>query len=89
MLERSDAGLYPAAGAGSRITVGHPEGFVGAFANIYKALHQAIAGAATGDVGLRFPTVDDGADIVAMVHAAVRSATLKGAWVDAKSQAPL
>ena len=89
ILERSDAGLYPAADAASRITVGHPEGFVDAFANIYRAMHDAIAGKTGEDALLGFPTVDDGADIVTMVHAAVRSAGLSGAWVDAKSQAPL
>lgn len=89
VLERSDAGLYPAADAASRITVGHPEGFVGAFANIYRAMHDAIAGGGTEDALLGFPTVDDGAAIVHTVHAAARSASLNGAWVDARTMAPL
>lgn len=79
ILERSDAGLYPEAHTASRITVGHPEGFIGAFANIYKALHQAIAG--TGSVTLAYPTVADGAAMVHLVHGAVRSAGQGGAWV--------
>ncbi|MEZ5669651.1 MAG: Gfo/Idh/MocA family oxidoreductase [Alphaproteobacteria bacterium] len=91
-LERSDAGLYPESDAGARITVGHPEGFVGAFANIYKGLHRAIRqarGEAVDGPALGFPPVQDGIDAVRLVHAAVRSAELRGAWVDPQTIQPM
>ena len=44
-LERGGAGLHPAAGRGSRIAIGHPEGMLEAFANIYRDLHAAIVAA--------------------------------------------
>ena len=42
-LERGASGLHPIAARGSRIPVGHPEGMLEAFANIYSDLHAAIS----------------------------------------------
>lgn len=83
-LERGHPGLYPAANAGSRIALGHPEGMQGAFGNIYKALHGAISG--SGELGHGdFPSFDDGADMVRAVYAAARSARNGGVWTDLAS----
>src|SRR3954447_6341401 len=44
VLERAGPGLHPRALDASRITLGHPEGLLVAFANIYRALHRRIRG---------------------------------------------
>ncbi len=75
-LERSAPYLYPEAAAGGRIAVGHAEGMLVAFANIYRALSRNIKGEAKGG----FPTVEDGANMVRAVHAAVKSDKAEGAW---------
>jgi predicted dehydrogenase len=76
-LERGSAALYPEALDASRITQGHAEGMLIAFANIYRGLHRKISGGA----GL-FPTVQDGAAMVRAVHAAVASGAAQAKWVD-------
>ncbi|MCY6379737.1 Gfo/Idh/MocA family protein [Hoeflea prorocentri] len=78
ILERGSEALYPKARAASRIAIGHAEGMFGAFGNIYRSLHETIAGPgpATGD----FPTVEDGAAMVRVIDTAARSAKQGGAW---------
>jgi predicted dehydrogenase len=89
IIERGVAGLSPEADRASRVTVGHAEGFFGAFGNIYADLAElkraqrerrapsALAGS--------FPTAEDGFRSIATVHAAVASAQARGAWVDVPS----
>ena len=76
-LERGSASLYPEALDASRISQGHAEGMLIAFANVYRGIHRKISGGA----GL-FPTVQDGAAMVRAVHAAVASGAQRGKWVD-------
>jgi predicted dehydrogenase len=78
IIERGDSKLYPAAHAASRIAIGHAEGMLGAFGNIYAALHAKISGAHTD---LHFPSAEDGADMVRAVEAAAKSAAADGKWV--------
>ena len=80
IIERGSADLAPEAVAASRVTVGHAEGMVLAFANIYRDLAGAIGSPAAGTAG--FPTARDGRDMVAAVEAAVVSAENAGRWVD-------
>ena len=75
---RGDATLSDAAAAASRLPAGHPEGFIEAFANIYRGAAQAIRG---GERTLDFPTVHDGAAGVRFIHHAVASSR-SGAWID-------
>ena len=75
-LERGSAGLYPEALDASRITQGHAEGMLIAFANIYRGIYRKIS----GGVG-QFPSVQDGAAMVRAVHAAVASGVAQGKWV--------
>ncbi|MDJ0968917.1 MAG: Gfo/Idh/MocA family oxidoreductase [Kiloniellales bacterium] len=84
ILERGGDGLAPEAQRASRITVGHPEGLVGAFGNLYRDLHDAIAAAHEGEsspwlAGL--PLADAGVETVKVVHAAAESARKAGTWV--------
>lgn len=77
VLTRGSAGLHAAAADATRLPPGHPEGFIEAFANIYRGVAAAIrAGAHAGD----FPTVEDGARGVRFVEAAVRSSAAAGRW---------
>lgn len=84
ILERGDAKLYPEAVSASRIAIGHAEGMFGAFGNIYRAINAAL-GSAAGAQQPRYPTVQDGADMVRAVHAAAKSASLDGAWIGLRS----
>jgi len=69
-----NAYLHPEALAACRIPAGHPEGFVEAFANVYKAFAEAIRGSWTNAAplpgGHDFPKVEDGLRGVAFVQAA-------------------
>jgi len=86
IIERGVAGLSPEADRASRVTVGHAEGFFGAFGNIYADLAELLRarreGRAPSSLALCCPTAEDGLDGIAAVHAAVRSARARGQWVD-------
>ncbi|MEM7414497.1 MAG: Gfo/Idh/MocA family oxidoreductase [Gemmatimonadota bacterium] len=84
--------LYRAAGATSgaaahatRLPGGHPEGFVEAFANVYRGVASALR--PDGPEPLDFPTVRDGAIGVHFIHTAVESHA-RGAWLDARYAPP-
>ena len=85
-LERGDAALSDEAARASRITVGHAEGMLEAFANIYADLAEAIrtrgAGTDAAPSRIRYPTGEDGLHTLAVVYAAAQSARTGGAWVD-------
>lgn len=71
--------LHKNAVAASRIPAGHPEGYLEAFANVYKnfALHLNNGESDKPD----FPTVHDGIRGVAFIHAAVESDKQNAGWV--------
>ena len=85
-LERGDARLSEDADRASRITVGHAEGMLGAFANIYSDLAETIRARENGrdphPSARWYPSGEDGVRTLAAVHAAARSASNRGAWVD-------
>jgi predicted dehydrogenase len=85
VLERGAAGLSPAADRASRITVGHPEGMVFAFGNIYRDFAEVIdadlAGREPDPLALTLPTAEDGHHTLAVVAACAASARQRGAWV--------
>lgn len=93
VLRRGNAYLSAAAQAAGRIPPGHPEGFIEAFANIYRAAAAAIRtrGAVAAPEGtlvpVDAPTVQDGARGVHFIHTAVRSSRER-AWVDARYEPP-
>ncbi len=86
VLERGDASLSPAAARASRITVGHVEGMLGAFGNIYLDLAEILRARADGrdpdPLATGYPTGEDGLHTLAVIDAAVRSARKDGTWVD-------
>jgi predicted dehydrogenase len=78
ILYRGDPTLSEAARVATRLPGGHPEGFIEAFANVYRGVARALR----GDEGpLDFPTVQDGAFGVHFIHQAVASSET-GQWVD-------
>ena len=92
ILERGSAGLAPEADRASRITVGHVEGMLPAFANIYADLAAEIRRRETaGDappVAVAYPTGEDGLHTLEVVHAAAESARRGGTWIDFGTQRP-
>ena len=78
ILHTGGEGLSQAAAAHTRLPAGHPEGFIEAFANLYRGAAAAMRGHGGGPFD--FPTVEDGARGVRFVHAAVRSGE-EGGWV--------
>ena len=85
-LERGNARLSEESNRASRITVGHAEGMLGAFANIYADLAENIRAREEGrnphPAATWFPTGEDGVRTLAVVHAAARSARSGGTWID-------
>ena len=85
VIERGVAGLSPEADRASRVTVGHAEGFFGAFGNIYTDLAERLRAnrekRKPDPLALSCPSAMDGMRSVAAVQAAVTSAKARGAWV--------
>ena len=61
----------------TRVPAGHPEGYLEAFANIYRAFARAIRGE---PIDAPFPTVQDGLRGMRFLDACLRSAASKE-WV--------
>jgi predicted dehydrogenase len=84
-------GLSARAAAHQRLPAGHPEGFIEAFANLYRnvaATLDARAGRApAGPFDDDFPTVEDGARGVFFIGRAVESGKA-GAWLAANYEPP-
>lgn len=84
VLHRGSAALSEEAAAATRLPGGHPEGFVEAFANVYRGIASDIRGSGAA---LDYPTVQDGARGVHFIHRAVVSSR-EGGWVDASYTPP-
>ena len=73
-----------AAQAHTRIPAGHPEGYLEAFANIYRnfarALRARLEGKEIGAFDLDFPTVADGVRGMAFIDAVVASSKSEQKW---------
>lgn len=76
--------LYPEAQAHTRIPAGHPEGYLEAFANIYRnvayCLQARLRGEAPDPLHLDFPTVQDGVRGMQFIEAVVASSTGTEKW---------
>lgn len=72
------ANLGPAALHSARLPAGHPEGFVEAFANLYRnfahVLQAKLAGEEADPLDYDFPTVEDGVRGMAFIETVVASA---------------
>lgn len=78
VLYRGDPSLSEAAASATRLPAGHPEGFIEAFANLYRGVAQTVRG---DEPTLDYPTAEDGAFGVHFIHRAV-SSSRAGTWVD-------
>ena len=76
--------LSAASAAHTRLPAGHPEGFVEAFANLYRnyalALQARLAGEQPAAEHLDFPTVHDGVRGMAFITACVASSASDQKW---------
>ncbi|MDE2995619.1 MAG: Gfo/Idh/MocA family oxidoreductase [Bacteroidota bacterium] len=89
IFKRGNGYLGETAQAATRIPSGHPEGFIEAFANIYREAERHIRDPADGnsDGVYDYPTVQDGARGVHFIHTCIRSSKER-AWVDASYTPP-
>jgi predicted dehydrogenase len=71
-----------AAGAMTRLPAGHPEGYLEAFAAIYRSFAEDVRRRARGEsVKQDYPGIDEGLRGLSFVAAAVESASRQSAWV--------
>jgi len=74
--------------AASRIPAGHPEGYLEAFGNVYRAAYDAMALRATGQKFERrntlYPNIYDGVEGMYFIQQAVASSREGGAWLNLK-----
>ena len=86
VIARGGPGATPLAASAARIPSGHPEGYLEAFAQVYRDIADLIAAydAKTQPPAgaLLVPTARDGLRGVQFVHAAVESSRKNAAWVD-------
>lgn len=84
-LSRGRDKLYPEAAAFSRVPGGHPEGYLEAFANVYRSFCTAVERSKSGEPidpeVADYPGVDAGASGVRFIESCVESSTNKSAWV--------
>lgn len=83
VYRRGWAGTCSAAQAASHLPAGHPEGFLEAFANIYRAFADAILAQMAGEKNPTgdFPGIDDGISEMLFLEAIVKSSADNTKWV--------
>ena len=79
---RGNSYLSKAARDNTRTPFGHPEAFIEAFANVYRAAAQAIADEVSGRKPKQydFPDIDDGVAGLAFIETAVKSSKSSRKW---------
>jgi predicted dehydrogenase len=81
--------VSPAAEAATRVRAGHPEGYLLAFANLYRDFAQAIMARRLGRPYEKYleglPGVDDGVRGMALIEAATLSNERGGSWVECRA----
>lgn len=77
--------LYPESSAHTRIPAGHPEGYLEAFANIYrnfaKCVQARIAGEKVDPIYTDFPTAEDGLRGMQFIYKVIESGKSTEKWV--------
>ncbi|MGB1310952.1 MAG: Gfo/Idh/MocA family protein [Leucothrix sp.] len=83
-LLRGGSGLSAAANRATHVAIGHPEGYIEAFANLYQDLVDVIVAretcVAVDPLARWFPSVEEGVRGVAFVEAAIRSNENDSSW---------
>ncbi|MFN4145486.1 MAG: Gfo/Idh/MocA family protein [Runella sp.] len=76
--------LSESAAAHTRIPFGHPEGYLEAFANIYRnfarTVRKRMNGEEPNEIDLDFPTIDDGIRGMQFVEAVIESGNHNAQW---------
>lgn len=79
------SGLSTAALGATRLPAGHPEGYLEAFANLYRnfasCLQSRLAGAEVHDADVDFPLIGDGVRGMQFIDSVVASSNAGGSWV--------
>ena len=84
VLTRGGVGLHDAANAVTHVAMGHPEGYIEAFANLYFEMSNELVARKLGEPVpdyLWYPRLSDGIEGVRFVDAAVNSRDSDGQWV--------
>ncbi|MEZ4776937.1 MAG: Gfo/Idh/MocA family oxidoreductase [Bacteroidia bacterium] len=89
ILRTGVGALSESAQAHTRIPAGHPEGYLEAFANIYRnfarALRKKLNGETPSEFDMDFPKVDDGVRGMAFIESVVESSNSNEKWYKFKS----
>ena len=85
-IRRTGVGpLYSETEAHTRIPAGHPEGYLEAFANIYrnvaKCIQARIDGEEVDPIFMDFPTVEDGVRGMQFIDRVIESGKSSDKWV--------
>lgn len=78
IVQAGDPGLGADAMAGTRVPGGHPEGYLEAFANLYRD----FAGLVRGEQGSLIPGIEDGIRSMAFIETAFTASADEAGWVD-------
>jgi predicted dehydrogenase len=80
--------LSAAAQAHTRVPAGHPEGYIEAFANIYrnfaKCIQAHLEGKEVDEVYLDFPSIEEGVRGMRFIEAVVNSGKSNKKWIELK-----
>ena len=79
MIRRNGAGATSAAIAGSRVPAAHPEGYLEAFANLYRDAADILSGKATTTL---VPSARDGVSGSKFVEACLKSNAAGNIWTE-------
>lgn len=80
-ITRGSAAAHPAAAAVTRIPAGHPEGYLEAFATLYREAAEAIVAPDKATLNSALIGISQGLDGVRFVDACQRSSNEDAAWV--------
>ena len=85
VIRTGGAGLSPWATANTRTPAGHPEGYLEAFANLYRhfaaALQAHLAGEEPNPIDLDFPSVEEGVRGMQFIEAIVSTKNSNQKWI--------
>ncbi|MBK9150747.1 MAG: Gfo/Idh/MocA family oxidoreductase [Saprospiraceae bacterium] len=84
ILRTGSVGLYPVANAHTRVPSGHPEGYLEAFANIYRNVAHHIRAYKSGQLPepmLDFPGVEEGVRGMEFIYKVIESGRSEQKWI--------
>ncbi len=86
IMRSGGAGLYPEAEKAQRIPAGHPEGYLEAFANIYKEVARQIQDRMYGEekesTDYDYPRIEDGVRGMEFIYKVIESGKSDRKWLD-------